>query len=164
MKRNSTTIYIESPSGDPNAPCITPIPWLNNAPDFNGITEPTLSVLRASYERNKDNIIVIPDPVPQPVIPQPDPKGFYEKLIGVTGDNSLFQVYQSISQTALDPTTETSSLAYAVTIFNGALNNNDWAKDYAKPAYAQAYTILKQFLTVGQIEVVDQANIDFKLV
>lgn len=130
--------------------------------ESNGIVNPQFDYLQTAFDNG--DYKSIPDPVPYPVISQPDPKGFYEKLIGVTGDNPLFQVYQSISRTALDPMTETSALAYAVTIFNGALNNNDWSKDYAKPAYAQAYAILKQFLTVGQIKVVDQANIDFKLV
>jgi hypothetical protein len=67
MNRNSTTIYIETPSGDPLKPCITPIPWVNNAPDFSGVTEPTLSVLRNTYW--KHDIVVIPDPIPTP--PQP---------------------------------------------------------------------------------------------
>jgi hypothetical protein len=70
MNRNSTTIFIESASNDPASPCITPVPWVNNAPDFTGITEPTLSVLVAVYEAGKDNIVVIADPVPIPPTPR----------------------------------------------------------------------------------------------
>jgi hypothetical protein len=78
MNRNSTTIFIESSSGDIANPCITPIPWLKNAPDFTGITEPTLSVLKAVYESSKDNVVVVADPVPQ--ILQPDWEGFKAHL------------------------------------------------------------------------------------
>jgi hypothetical protein len=63
MNRNSTTVYIESPSGDIDKPCITPIPWINNVPDFTGITEPTLSVLKDAYHRCKGDIVIVPDPV-----------------------------------------------------------------------------------------------------
>jgi hypothetical protein len=66
MKRDSTTIWIESPNA------ITPLPWVDGAPDFTGITEPTLSVLQDAYEAGKDNIEVIPDPIPVPPIAVPD--------------------------------------------------------------------------------------------
>ena len=65
MKRNSITIFIESESGNPANPCITPIHWVSNAPNFTGITEPTLSVLKDAYELDKNNIVVIPNPIPQ---------------------------------------------------------------------------------------------------
>ena len=42
--------------------------------------------------------------------------------------------------------------------------NNDWNKPYALPAYLAAYNILKPFLTEEQIEVIDQENVNFKLV
>jgi hypothetical protein len=79
MKRNATTIFIESLSGDIANPCITPIPWLKNAPDFTGIAEPTLSVLKAAYEASKDNVVVIADPA-LPQILQPDWEGFKNHL------------------------------------------------------------------------------------
>jgi hypothetical protein len=94
----------------------------------------------------------------------PNPKGFYEKLIGVHGDYPLFQVYQSITFQALDNTKDTSSLSYAVTVFNNALNINDWSQDYAKSAYTQAYSILKPFLSTGQISIIDAENIVFNLI
>jgi hypothetical protein len=99
-----------------------------------------------------------------PVVIAPNPKGFYEKMIGVRGDYPLFQVYQSISFQALDQTKDTSSLGYAVTVFLASLTTNDWSQEYAKPAYAQAYEILKQFLSSGQIAIVDAENIAFNLV
>jgi hypothetical protein len=37
------------------------LPWVSHAPDFTGITEPTLSVLKAAYEASKDNVEIIPD-------------------------------------------------------------------------------------------------------
>ena len=159
MNRNSNTLFLESPNA------ITPVPWVNNAPDFTGFTEPTLSVLQDAYQANINNIVIIPDPITEPPSPpQPDPKGFYEKLIGVRGDYPLHQVYQSISFQALNPDQDTSSLNFAITVFNSALNINDWSKDYAKTAYAQAYNILKSFLSVGQITIIDAENINFNLV
>ena len=50
MNRNSTTIFVESESGDPKHPVITPVPWQNNEPNFTGFEEPTLSVLKVAYE------------------------------------------------------------------------------------------------------------------
>jgi hypothetical protein len=79
MNRNSTTIFIESSSGDIANPCITPIPWFKNAPDFTGITEPTLSVLKAVYESSKDNVVVVAD-LALPQILQPDWEGFKNHL------------------------------------------------------------------------------------
>lgn len=58
MKRNSTTIFIESEN------CTTPVFW-DGLPIWNNFTEPTLSVLKAAYERDKNNIVIVPDPVPQ---------------------------------------------------------------------------------------------------
>ena len=98
-----------------------------------------------------------------PIIPLPNPTGFYEQLIGVNGSNSLQEIYTSIITNALDPNKDTSSLNMAVTIFNGALKN-DWKKPYAIAAYKSAYSILKQFLTPEQIEIIDAENLNFNLV
>ena len=76
MNRNSTTIWI------PTLNAITPIPWVNNDPDFSGISEPTLSVLQASYEAQKDNIVVIPDPIPEPPTITPDWDGLVSQCLG----------------------------------------------------------------------------------
>ena len=67
MKRNSSTIFIESESGNPDYPCITSVPW-NGSPIWGSFTEPTLSVLKAAYDRDKASIVVIPDPVSQPTV------------------------------------------------------------------------------------------------
>ena len=74
MKRNSTTIWIESNNA------VTALPWVNNAPDFAGFTEPTLSVLISAYEDSKDKVVVIADPAPLPQILQPDWEGFKSYL------------------------------------------------------------------------------------
>lgn len=71
MKRNSTTLFLESPGAT------TPVPWVNNAPDFSFFTEPTLSVLQNSWQAFLDSgeqLEVIPDPEPPP--PDPDWMGF----------------------------------------------------------------------------------------
>ena len=64
MKRDSTTIFVESESGNPDYPCITPVPW-NGLPVWDGFTGSTLLVIKAAYERDKNNIVVTPNPVPQ---------------------------------------------------------------------------------------------------
>lgn len=102
------------------------------------------------------------DPLPSP---QPDPKGFYEKLIGMNGDtHPLHLVYKSITFQGLDDTKDTSSLGYAVLLYNNALNINDWSLPQSKEAYLSAYSILKRFLTLGQISIIDAENINFHLV
>jgi hypothetical protein len=102
MKRNSTTIWIPSPNA------ITPLPWVNNAPDFTSFSEPTLSVLQASYEANKDNIVVIPEPLPQPVLPpEPDWEGLKHRAFG--GD--LYPIFERLRNAALDPEANTISTA-----------------------------------------------------
>jgi hypothetical protein len=90
MQRNSTTIFIQTPSGDFANPCITPVPWVNNAPDFTGIAEPTLSVLKAAYERDKNSIEIIPSSVPVPLMVPPDWEGLTNQCLG-GALHSLFQ-------------------------------------------------------------------------
>ena len=98
-----------------------------------------------------------------PAVNLADPKGFYEKMIGAKGDYPLSDGYHSISfQSRLD--VDTSSLVSAMLTFVSALTENDWSQDYAKPAYAEAYNILKPFLSGGQITIVDGENIAFNLV
>ena len=55
---------LKTESGNPEYPCVTHIPW-NGLPVWDSFTEPTLSVLKAAYERDKSNIVVIPNPAPQ---------------------------------------------------------------------------------------------------
>jgi hypothetical protein len=73
MKRNSTTLFLTSPGAT------TPIPWVNNAPDFSAFTEPTLSVLQQSWQDFVDSGVeleVIPDPAPFVEPPAPNWKDF----------------------------------------------------------------------------------------
>jgi hypothetical protein len=63
MKRNSTTLFLESPGAT------TPVPWVDGAPDFSGFTDPTLSVLQQSWTdflASGQELEVIPDPPPPP--------------------------------------------------------------------------------------------------
>lgn len=76
MKRNSTTLFLMSPGAT------TPIPWENNAPDFSGFTEPTLSVLRQAWQEFVDSgelleIIPDPEPVVEPLVPNWDAFNLY---------------------------------------------------------------------------------------
>jgi len=78
MKRNSTILYLTSPGA------VTPIPWVNNAPDFSQFNEPTLSVLVGAWQQFLDSgeeVEIIPDPEPiaEPVVP--NWAGFYDQLI-----------------------------------------------------------------------------------
>lgn len=102
---------------------------------------------------------------PPAVSTSPDPKGFYEKAIGAK-DNTvpLSLVYQSLARRALDDTQDTSSLVGAMLIYDGALNNNDWSQAYAKDLYQSAYEKLKPFLSLGQISIIDEENVNFRLV
>ena len=68
MKRTSTIIYLESPNA------ITLVQWVNNAPDFSGIAEPTLSVLQRAWQdflASGEEIEVIPflEQESDPVVP-----------------------------------------------------------------------------------------------
>jgi hypothetical protein len=74
MKRDSTTIYIKTNSGDIESPYITPVPWdlVNSIPLLDNYPEPTKSVLWQAFKEQENNIVVIPDPVPQLVITEPN--------------------------------------------------------------------------------------------
>ena len=69
MNRNSTTLFLVSPNAT------TPIPWVEDAPDFSGFTEPTLSVLQKAWQDFLDSgeeLEIIPDP--EPVVSAPAPQ------------------------------------------------------------------------------------------
>ena len=73
MKRNSTTLFLESPGAT------TPLHWVNNAPDFSAFTEPTLSVLQQAWQdflNSGQELEVIPDPTTS--APAPDWDGFIQ--------------------------------------------------------------------------------------
>lgn len=119
MNRNSFTIWIESPNA------VTPVPWVNGAPNFSGITEPTLSVLQAAYESEKDNITVIPDPIPDPPVITPDWDALNASLL----NGVLAPIYQRINAACyVDPATATleqtanaSNISIALAITMSAL-------------------------------------------
>ena len=105
MNRNSTTLFLTSPGAT------TPIPWMNNAPDFSAFTNPTLSVLQQSWQAFLDSgaeLEVIPDPEPvvEPPVPDwdsfnaymlsdPTFKGYRDTVRSADGDlnGALFDAY-----------------------------------------------------------------------
>lgn len=91
MKRNSTTLFLDTINAT------TPLPWVDNAPDFSGFTEPTLSVLVTAWNEfvaSGETLEVIPDPEPVVVELPPDWDGLYQTLLGST-------VYQHLVGLAL---------------------------------------------------------------
>ena len=67
MKRNTTTLFLESPNAT------TPLSWINNAPDFSSFTDPTLSVLQKAWQDfldSEEELEIIPDPeiIPEPLV------------------------------------------------------------------------------------------------
>ena len=92
MKRNSTTLFLESLNA------LTPLPWVNNAPDFTGIEEPTLSVLINVWETEKDNIEIIPDPEPVAEIKIPYWEGLAAQALG----GSLLSLFTRVTAEAIN--------------------------------------------------------------
>jgi hypothetical protein len=93
LKRNSTTLFLTSPGAT------TPIPWVNNAPDFSAFTEPTLSVLQQSWQDFVDSgeaLEVIPDPEPVVEPPTPDWDGFNAYMLS----DPMFKGYRDTVRTA----------------------------------------------------------------
>ena len=87
MKRNSTTLFLESPGAT------TPVPLVGNAPDFSTFIEPTLSVLQQAWQDFLDSgeeLEIIPDPPPPP--PEPDWLAFNMAMIPPM-DESTFEAW-----------------------------------------------------------------------
>lgn len=144
MKRNSTTLFLET-FGYP-VPTITPVSWVNNAPDLSGHAEPTRTVLENSYNNHIANggvIEVIPDPV-EPINdePVPDWDGLYQGLMMSSVYSYLVVVGQQISGVdgALDKTID--AIQY------GIFKPDSVA---ALPAFQSAISLLLQVLTNNQI-------------
>jgi hypothetical protein len=111
MKRTSTIIYLESPNAT------TPLPWVNNAPDFTGIKEPELSRLQkawADFVATGEELEIIPDPPPPP--PDPDWTAFNIAML----QDSHWQSW------ALSPDLRTA-LIMAATTRDIQLFHNTWA-------------------------------------
>lgn len=78
MNRNSTTLFLQSPGAT------TPVPWIDNAPDLSGFTEPTLSVLQTSWQAFLDSgteLEIVSDPEPIVEVPAPDWDGFNAAML-----------------------------------------------------------------------------------
>ena len=83
MRRNSNTLYLESPGAT------TPVPWVDGAPDISGFTDPTLSVLQqswAAFLESGQELEVIPDPPSPP--PEPNWTAFNTAMLGDTDWNA----------------------------------------------------------------------------
>lgn len=102
-----------------------------------------------------DQILANQSAPPEP-LPQPAPIAFYEEMIGATGGTALTGVFNSIVTLSLS-NTDTSSLVSVITQITAALTINDWRKPYAPYAFAPTYTMLKSYLTIEQIAIVDEA-------
>lgn len=96
MQRNSTTLFLQSTGA------VTPLHWVNNAPDFTGFTESTLSVLQQAWQDFLDSgeeLEVIPDPVPEIIPPAPNWDGFNAAMLANTEFNQITGVVLGIVPT-----------------------------------------------------------------
>ena len=87
MKRNSKILFLESPNA------VTPVAWVNNAPDFSSFTEPTLSVLQQAWQEFLDSgkeLELIPDPEP---IPEPLPANWDNFNLQMMSNPRFNEVY-----------------------------------------------------------------------
>jgi len=140
VKRDSSTIFIESQNAT------TPLPWFSNAPDFSAISEPTLSVLKAAWERDKSNIQVIADPVITPPVITPSWQSLQDALLG----GVLYPLYTRITTSSfvLDPNTATlASIANANNISTASGKISDAITNTTvriEAALASAIQLLKQ--------------------
>lgn len=104
MQHNSTTLFLESPGAT------TPVPWVDNAPDLSGFTDPTLSVLQQSWAdflASEEELEVIPDPAqPQP-LPEPDFLSFNLAMDGDSDFDTWFNLLPPRRQQALSATAAT---------------------------------------------------------
>ena len=121
MKRNSTTLFLESPGAT------TPIPWVDSAPDFSGFTDPTLSVLQqswAAFLESGEELEVIADPVPPP--PQPDWDGFLADFL--TPGNPVYNATATKVQASSFYTQEHwANMRIGVT--NPLIRNEQWLQE-----------------------------------
>ena len=97
MKRNSTTLYLTSPGAT------TPVPWVNNAPDLSGFTDPTLSVLQQSWSaflESGQELEVIPDPAQATLPPEPDWDNFIAPFTQPAFAGSMYDIIETRVQNA----------------------------------------------------------------
>jgi DNA-binding transcriptional regulator YdaS (Cro superfamily) len=94
MKRNSTTLFLQSPNA------ITPITWINNEPDFSNFTEPTLSVLQKAWQDfldSGDELQIIPDPEPYTELPTPNWDKFNSQMLTDSEFNQMYNTANSLA-------------------------------------------------------------------
>lgn len=139
MYRNSTTLYLISPGA------ISPVPWVNDAPDLRQFTDPTLSVLEQSWQAFLDSgeeLEIIPDPEPVAEPPVLDWDGLYQGLMVSTVYPLLVGIGQQISGVdgALDKTID--AIQYGIILPSSVA---------ALPAFQSAINLLLTVLNaVGQ--------------
>jgi len=99
MKRTSNTLFLESHGS------VTPLPWVNNQPVFDGFAEPTLSVLRLTWQEfltSGKQLEIIPDPAPIT-----NPPG-WDGLLRAILNGALYPLYARLTAASFaDPTTAT---------------------------------------------------------
>ena len=144
-----------------NGTTTTWVPRLNGVPDLSRLSEPHRTNAQAAFTIWLADGNIIPVPIAPPIVLQPDPMGFRNKLFGLTGteNNALFGVYAATTAIAVTPATESAALTDSRNILEGSL----WNEPFSKPAFGAAYNILKNFLTLEQIVVCDAAIIEFNL-
>lgn len=153
MKRNSTTLFLQSPGAT------TPTPWVNNAPDFSAFTNPTLPVLQQSWQGFLDSgevLEVIPDPVPVVEPPTPNWDGFNAYMLTDTDFNTYYGTGLTVAPavttsipTALAQVSTNGINSFNLT-FNGfcnavsvtATHRNGWAD------VAESYHLPADFVSV----------------
>jgi hypothetical protein len=94
MKRNSKTLFLESPNAT------TPVDWVNNAPDFSSFTDPTLSVLQKAWQDFLDSgqeLEIIPDPEPMPEPPIANWDMFNLQMMSDTRFNQVYNQCLSVA-------------------------------------------------------------------
>ena len=120
MKRNSNTLFLESLNA------ITPVLWVNNAPDFTRFTEPTLSILESAWQAflsSGDDLEVVPDPIP--ATPDPD----WDQLLRQLLSGELYPIYARLTAASfVNPATATlqeisnvNNIAFAATKLDQAV-------------------------------------------
>ena len=118
MKRNSTTLFLDSPGAT------TPLPWVGNTPDFSGFTDPTLSVLQqswAAFLESGGELEVIADPVPSP--PQPDWDGFLADFLS-PGNPVYNATATKVQASSFYPQEHWANMRIGVT--NSLIRNEQW--------------------------------------
>ena len=135
MQRNSFTLFLESPGAT------TPIPWVNDAPDFSSFTEPTLSVLQQSWQEFLDSgqeLEIISDPEPfMPTMP-PDWDGLYTSLM-------VSNIYAALVNLGLQIPAVSLALAASIDAIQYGILKGDSAA--ALPAFQSSISLLLSVLS-----------------